>query len=132
MGENTREKQRYTALDLITFIEEMEESIGKAYEVLEEKFSCTTDCTGCHFCKTFADDTVHVPDWAKLEAGYSADAKFFFAVMSDTKQIVLEPAEHTHDLGDISENMQQRLADFGICLGELNESLMKDEVIYEE
>ncbi|WP_317854625.1 hypothetical protein [Chakrabartyella piscis] len=42
----------------------------------------------------------------------------------------LEPTEYKHDITDIDENMRMQLVDMGVCLGEMNESIMDEEVIY--
>ncbi|WP_317854282.1 hypothetical protein [Chakrabartyella piscis] len=100
------------------------------YNALVEAFPQDELCDDCAFCDGYLEDNVNVPDWAKVEAGIAPDAKLFLCVEEGSGHIMLEPTEYKHDITDIDEDMRMRLVDMGICLGEMNESIMDEEVIY--
>lgn len=125
-----------TALQLIQTVTALDEMAVSLYNVLLSNFSKVEDdedcahCDGCSFCEEFMEDSVDVPAWAKEAAGICPDTKLCICVEENSERIILEPVEYENDITDIDEDTLIHLSDMGICLGELNESIMSDEVIY--
>ncbi|MFI3226625.1 MAG: hypothetical protein R3Y09_04350 [Clostridia bacterium] len=121
-----------TALEVIETIGALDQLTVQLYTALLSKFTQDDDCDCCSFCEDYLEDSVAVPDWALEAVGLPLGTKLCICAEEDSERIVLEPVEHTHDITDIDEEMLVTLSDMGICLGELNESIMRDEVIYSE
>ncbi len=123
-------KTEMTAFDVISTISALDELAVRLYDVLLSKFVKDEECDCCNFCEEYMEDTVDVPDWALDVVGLPEGTKLCICAEEDSERIVLEPVEYEHDITDIEEDVLKRLSDIGICLGELNESMMRDEVIY--
>ena len=121
-----------TALDIITTISALDELTTRLYDVLLSEFSQDEDCDCCNFCEEYMEDTVDIPNWALEVVGLPEGTKLCICAEEGSERIVLEPVEYEHDITDIDEEILETLSDIGICLGALNESLMRDEVIYSE
>lgn len=124
-------KNEMTALEVINTIEGLEHIVISLYEELIATFHTDDECENCAFCEDFNDDIVEVPDWAKAVAGIDIDTKMCICVDEDSERIILEPVSYAFDITDVSDEMIERLSDMGVCLGELNESIMQEEIVYE-
>ena len=125
-------KSEMTALEMINTIEGLEHIVIGLYEELIANFPLIGECENCTFCDDFTYDNAEVPDWAKEIAGIDADAKLRIDVEEDSERIILEPADYQYDITDVSEKMLVQLSCMGVCLGELNESIMQEEIVYED
>ena len=76
------------------------------------------------------EDSVKIPAWAMEAVGLAPDTKLGIIAEEDSERIVLEPLDSEHDLSDVPLEIQQKLRDMDICLGELNESIMAEEIVY--
>ncbi len=119
-----------TALEMVEIISTLEDVVDDLYNALIEAFPQDEMCGDCSFCDGYMEDNINVPDWAKAEAGIAPDAKLFLCIEEGSGHIMLEPTEYKYDITDIDEDMRMRLMDLGICLGEMNESIMDEDVIY--
>ena len=125
-------KSKMTALEMIQTIEGLEHVAIGLYEELLANFHTDDECENCTFCDDFIEDSVEVPDWAKEVAGIDADTKLCISVEEDSEKIILEPVSYAFDITDVSEKMLVQLSCMGVCLGELNESIMQEEIVYED
>ncbi len=121
---------KLTALEVLQVIEALESVTDTLYATLLNKFPKEDDCDDCTFCEGFLEDCVDVPNWAKEVCGIDPDTKLCICAEQDSGRILLEPTDYEHDITDIDEDTLEVLADMGICLGELNESIMSKEIIY--
>ena len=120
-----------TALEVINTISSLEDVTKRLYKTLFSQFACDEDCDSCNFCENFMEDTVKIPAWAMEAVGLDPNTKLFIIAEEESERIVLEPLECDHDLSDVPHDIQQKLRDMGVCLGELNESIMEEEIVYE-
>lgn len=121
-----------TALDIITTISALDEVTTQLYDVLLSELSQEEVCDCCNFCEEYVEDTVEVPNWALEVVGLPEGTKLCICAEEDSERIVLEPVEYEYNITDIDQEKLEQLSRIGICLGALNESLMRDEVIYSE
>ena len=119
-----------TALEMINTIEGLECIILELYGELVATFPSEDECENCDLCGDFTVDCVDVPDWAKEVAGIDIDTKMCICVEEDSERIILEPVSYAFDITNVSAEMLDRLMRMGVCLGELNESIMQEEIIY--
>ena len=73
---------------------------------------------------------VQIPQWAREESGIPADAKLTCYAVEDTGEVRVCPAQFKHDLADLHPDLIQSLKGVGICLGELDEHLKKEDTVY--
>ncbi len=125
-------KTEMTALDLVQTISSLESIILEFYKVLVDRFPVTENCDFCRNCEGNYGLDIKLPKWALDEIGVETEAKLDIFVDEENGQIVLEPKEYDHDLSDISAEMKQQLSDMGVCLGDLEESIIVEEIIYED
>ncbi len=120
-----------TALEVIDTILSLEDATKRLYQTLFAQFANDDDdCDNCTFCEEFMEDSVKIPAWAMEAAGLDPDTKLGIIAEEDSERIVLEPLDCEHDLSDVPLETQHKLRDMGVCLGELNESIMREELVY--
>ena len=123
--------EKMTALEVIDAISALEDATKRLYQTLFDQFACDDDdCDNCTFCEGFMEDSVKIPAWAMEAVGLAPDTKLGIIAEEDSERIVLEPLDSEHDLSDVPLEIQQKLRDMDICLGELNESIMAEEIVY--
>lgn len=89
-------------------------------------------CDGCgeDGCPYDEDDHIDLPTYLREEAGIPLDEKLCAQVDADTHSITVQSAGYHHDLRDVPEGLLAILRDCGVCLGELEEKLMTDAIVY--
>lgn len=122
---------KMTALQVINAIEGLEDILSELYNALNENCSKCNDCESCGYCDGICEDNIEMPDWAMEEAGLEVGTKLCICVEEDSGIITLEPIGYDFDITDVSEEMLGILTDMEICIGELNESIIMEEIIYE-
>ena len=125
-------KSKMNVLEMIRTIEGLEHIVIGLYEELLATFPTHSKCQSCNSCGELDDDDVEVPDWAKEMAGIDADTKLCICVEEDSERIILEPVSYAFNITNVSEEMLERLVQMGICLSKLNESIMQEEIVYED
>ena len=124
---------RMTAMELIQTAEALQglaadllAALGKACELCD---SCQLDML-CDLMKGEICPEVGVPDYVLEEADLDPDYKLTFAVNSEDGKIQITEADHRFDLTDLPPGLVDTLRESKICLADLEEKLMREEVIY--
>lgn len=104
-----------TVLELLNALESLEEKCRDYYRCLVENFMDEVSDTGCDctFCEMCMATNGSFPEFLRV-------------IQENTpmdKGII-------PDLGCVSEEMVERLHDMGLCLNEINFSIMEEEVVY--
>ena len=123
---------KMTALDIINAIEGLESVLETMYEVLLERCSKCDDCASCGYCEGIGREDIPVPDWAMEEAGLKIGTKMDIFVEEDRGIITLQEADTRYDITDVPDDIRAFLSAADICIGELNESIELEEIIYEQ
>lgn len=97
-------------------------------------------CLQCGFCEGCEDecpvdldcatDPVTLPDSVREAAGIPEGAKLGVCVDDEDGTVTIYKADYDHDLSDVPPHILELLACGGVCLGELEEYLLGDEIIY--
>lgn len=120
---------RMTAMELIETIE----SLSKFAETLTVHLSQVCGgCDDCGDCEGRCWDKIKVPPELLDELDIPRDAKLEAYADTDEGLILIGPADHDHDLSDVSGDFLKMLEDAGVCLGNLNEHLMRETIVYDE
>lgn len=91
------------------------------------------DCVmHCELCQGLLDGSgeVHVPDYLLEEAGIPTDAKLEAYADEDSGEITVVEADIQQDITDVPPAIVAILANSGVCLAELNELIMLEEIVY--
>lgn len=91
------------------------------------------DCVmHCELCQGLLDGNgeVHVPDYILEEAGIPTDAKLEAYADEDSGEITVVEADVQQDITDVPPAIVAILAKSGICLAELEELIMQEEIVY--
>ena len=98
---------------------------------------CADDCpagcvSACSLCHDLLDDsqTVSIPGYLLEEAGIPVDAKLEAYTDKDSGQITVVEADVQQDITDVPPGILTVLAQSGVCLAELDELIMQEEIIY--
>ena len=87
---------------------------------------------GCSLCHDLLDDsqTVSIPGYLLEEAGIPVDAKLEAYTDKDSGQITVVEADVQQDITDVPPGILTVLAQSGVCLAELDELIMLEEIVY--
>lgn len=91
------------------------------------------DCVmHCALCQSLLDGSgeVHVPDYLLEEAGIPTDAKLEAYADEDSGEITVVEADIQQDITDVPPGIVAILAKSGVCLAELDELIMLEEIVY--
>jgi len=86
----------------------------------------------CSLCRDLLDDsqTIHIPDYLMKVAGISSSAKLEGSADRDGGEITVTAAGNQFDISDVPPGILTVLAQSGICLAELDELIMTEEIVY--
>lgn len=121
--------QYMTAMELVTTINALTELTTYFINRLSEA------CGRCEACDEEGcpcDDAeyINLPDYLRREACIPPDAKLCADVDEATHSVTIHTADFEHDLSDVPKGLLDILRKNNVCLGELEDRLMSDEVIY--
>ena len=87
----------------------------------------------CPLCCDLMDGSqkIQIPDYILEDAGIPKDAKLE-AFADDEGEIVVTEAEYQKDINDVPPGILSVLVASGVCLAELDELIMQEEVVYGE
>ncbi|NNJ31358.1 hypothetical protein [Lacrimispora defluvii] len=87
---------------------------------------------GCSLCHDLLDEsqTVSIPGYLLEEAGIPADAKLEAYTDEDSGEITVAEADIQQDITDVPPGILTVLAQSGVCLAELDELIMLEEIVY--
>lgn len=72
---------------------------------------------------------ISLPDYLKEEAGIPKDAKLCATVEEDGA-VTISEAGYDHDLRDVPPHLLSVFQASGVCMGELEERLITEEIVY--
>jgi bifunctional DNA-binding transcriptional regulator/antitoxin component of YhaV-PrlF toxin-antitoxin module len=86
----------------------------------------------CSLCRDLLDNSqsIHIPDYLREEAGITSGAKLKAYADRDSGKITVTEAENQFDISDVPPGILNVLAQSGVCLAELDELIMTEEIIY--
>lgn len=86
----------------------------------------------CSLCRDLLDKSqaIRIPEQLLEEAGISSSAKLEASADRDGGEITVTEAENQYDISDVPPGILNVLTQSGICLAELDELIMTEEIIY--
>ena len=86
----------------------------------------------CDLCSSLLDESqmVQVPDAVRQEAGIPMDARLEAFAEEDSGEIIVTESEIQRDITDVPPGILSVLAQSGICLAELDELILREEIVY--
>jgi len=124
---------RMTAMELIRVTEALQ---GLASDLL---FSLGEACESCDNCQ--ADEPcklmkgpicpeISLPEYALVGAGFDTDCKLVCAAEQGSGEIRVTKAGYRFDLTDLRPDLVEMFRECGVCMTDLEEKLIREEVIY--
>lgn len=90
-------------------------------------------CHDCSYCARFEEyDEIIVPDYLLEEAGISKDAKLCACTEEDSGEIIVMQADYDYDIADVPKFVIDIFEMSGICIRELEEKIMMEDIVYRE
>ena len=90
---------------------------------------CQSDLL-CDLMKGEIHPEVSIPDFVLEEADLDPDYKLTFAVNPEDGKIQITEADHRFDLTDLPPDLVDTLRESRVCLADLEEKLMQEDVVY--
>ncbi len=88
-------------------------------------------CHDCSYCERFEEfDEIIVPDYLLEEAGIPKDAKLCACTEEDSGEIIVMQADYDYDIADVPKFVIDIFEMSGICIRELEERIMIDDIVY--
>lgn len=124
-------KGRMTAMELIHVMESLNQLSSELAVQLARVCGRCDGCggDGCPYEDGEGYD-VTLPDYLKEEAGIPKDAKLCATVDEEDGTVTIMEAEYDHDLRDVPPHLLAVFQASGVCLGELEERLITEDIVY--
>ena len=88
-------------------------------------------CHDCSYCERFEEfDEIIVPDYLLEEAGIPKDAKLCACTEEDSGEIIVMKADYDYDIADVPKFVIDIFEMSGICIRELDERIMMEDIVY--
>jgi hypothetical protein len=88
-------------------------------------------CHDCSYCERFEEyDEIIVPDYLLEEAGIPKDAKLCACTEEDSGEIIVMKADYDYDIADVPKFVIDIFEMSGICIRELEERIMTEDIVY--
>ena len=88
-------------------------------------------CHDCSYCDRFEEyDEIIVPDYLLEEAGIPKDAKLCACTEEDSGEIIVMKADYDYDIADVPKFVIDIFEMSGICIRELEEKIMMEDIVY--
>lgn len=88
-------------------------------------------CHDCSYCERFEEyDEIIVPDYLLEEAGIPKDAKLCACTEEDSGEIIVMQADYDYDIADVPKFVIDIFEMSGICIRELEERIMVEDIVY--
>lgn len=141
-------KDKMTAIELVHVISMLSEMATDLTVALAKACGRCNNCDGeddgtgendpaqwvenCSLCRDLMDESqiIHIPDYLLEEAGISNSAKLEASADRDGGEITVTEAGNQFDISDVPPGILTVLAQSGICLAELDELIMQEEIVY--
>lgn len=123
-------KRRMTGMELIRAARRLHELSAELNVQLAKA------CGFCHDCADVCpfedmEEEIGLPGYLREEAGIDEGAKLYAYVNEEDNSVAITQANHQYDLRDVPPETLDMFLDTGLCLGELDELLIKGDVVYE-
>ena len=107
-----------------------------ASKLIDHIWNVCGDCCDCSNRCPFQeidefDDDITLPNYLRKEAGIEEGAKLWANVDAEAGSVTISAVDDDYAILDIPPAMLDLLIDCNICLGELEDMLNSDEVVYE-
>lgn len=121
--------QRMTAMELVTTIDAL---TSLTTYFINRLAGICGPCEACdeEGCPYDEDDHIDLPNYLRTDACIPPSAKLRAVVDPATNSVTISAAGFEHDLSDVPEGLLAILRENHVCLGELDEKLMTNAVIY--
>ena len=88
-------------------------------------------CQDCSYCQGLEEfDEIVVPDYLLEEAGIPKDAKLCAYTEEDSGEIIVIQADYDYDIADVPQFVIDIFEMSGICIRELEEKIMREDIVY--
>lgn len=125
-------RKEMTAMELVRAVDSLQRLAEELNQHLTQACGLCEDCSGDGECPALPEKTQTVlPEELRKEAGIPEDAKLCSWPGEEPGTVVSGQADYRYDLTDVPEWELSVLAMMGVCLGNLEEMLMAEDVVYE-
>lgn len=123
-------KQRMTAMELICAAQQLQElSVALTTHLARVCGPCDGCDGGCPF-EDWKDGGLDLPADLRAEAGIPQDAKLCAYVDEDEGTVTIAEADYDYDLRDVPPEIMEMLTSAQVCIGELEERLILEDIVY--
>ena len=138
-------KDKMTVLEVINAIQSLSALAADLTVVIASACGLCSNCgegcedgcpagwiAGCSLCHDLLDESqsIRITGYLLEESGILADAKLEAYTDEDSGEITVVEADVQQDITDVPPGILSVLAQSGVCLAELDELIMLEEIVY--
>lgn len=122
-------RQRMTTMELVTTIDAL--TSLTTYFINRLSGICGP-CEACdeEGCPCDENDSIDLPDYLRTDVCIPPSAKLRAVVDPATNSVIISAASFERDLSDVPKGLLAILRENHVCVGELEDRLMSDAIIY--
>ena len=121
-------KGTMNAMELIKLAERLK---SLSEELIVHLAGACGRCQDCSYCQGLEEfDEILVPDYLLEEAGIPKDAKLCAYTEEDSGEIIVIQADYDYDIADVPSFVIDIFEMSGICIRELEEKIMREDIVY--
>lgn len=124
-------KGQLTAPELISVAKQLHNTAEELYAHLAKVCGPCEDCeeSGCPY-DALEEESIDLPGYLRQEAGIPEDAKLCAKVHGASGSVIISAAGYRYDLRDVPLELLDIFGDAGSCLGELEEHMILEDIVY--
>lgn len=123
-------KRKMTAMELINTSLYLHHVAAELLAHLVGTCGLCCDCDESCPVEDYDEEGISLPDYLREEAGIPEKAKLCACVDEDNSTVTISAAGYDHDMTDVPPIIVDMLADAGVCLGALEEHLIRGDIVY--
>lgn len=123
-------RQHMTAAELMETVDALTNAATYLINHLIQSCAPCDDCNEGDGCPYDESDYINLPDYLREEAGIPLSEKLCAQVDPASHSITVQSAGCNHDLQDVPEELLVLLKHHGVCVGDLEEKLMTEAIVY--
>lgn len=124
-------KQRMTAMELIHAAQHLHDLSVELHTQLAKACGACEECEGgCPYDDMEGYGSLELPGYLRREAGIPEDAKLCAWADRADNTVHIAVADFEHDLTDVPPTVLEIFAETGMCIGELEEHIMSEDIVY--
>lgn len=124
---------RMTIMEVVRVSQSLQKFAAELLAAVGEACEKCDNCSAEEPCDLMRGDiqpSIKVPAHALEEAGVEPDSKLAYTAVPEYGEIRITEADYQYDLTDLPPDLLETFRECGVCLSDLEDKLMGEDVVY--